>query len=473
MKLSRISKLLIDAGLATADEAQARREDFAVTLRCGPDVARSRRLQVAVMTAASIAVRCFPRAVTVVLDPSLSNSQIALRPLADESFTSSLAGLVGPQNLRFSKTLAAAGKVLLFGDVPPQSGALRVTYDGWIAQVGPSLSTPRLAERRFCTLAGVLAGSLPLSEVFLAFAELNIAATRRTVGLSLWRPELPPAHPEAQGPQIEVLPRELWLLGLGHLGNAYLWCLAALPYLEPEKVELYLNDFDKVESENSETGLLFTQDDEREFKTPVCSSWLEARGFETRLMERPFGSDFRCGSDEPHLAFCGFDSNPARRLLPRADFVHVMESGLGGTRHNFDTIRFHTLPNPRPAEELWPDPSPDEQERQAQEHERTARENPAYAELAEDICGRAELAGKSVAVPFVGVTAATLVVAEALRMLHDGPAYSDIKLSLSEPGSVYAIRKRKYVVQDSIEIPFCDAELEEDELIALAAKAEE
>jgi hypothetical protein len=29
-----------------------------------------------------------------------------------------------------------------------------------------------------------------------------------------------------------------------------------------------------------------------------------------------------------------------------------------------------------------------------------------------------------------------------------------------------------YVVQDSIEIPFCDAELEEDELIALAAKAE-
>ena len=133
MKLSRISKLLVDAGQATADEAQARREDFTVTLWCGPDVAQSRTLQVAIMTAASIAVRCFPGAVTVVLDPSLSNSQIALRPLADESFTTSLAGLVGPQNLRFSKALAAAGKVLLFGEVPPQSGALRVTYDGWIA----------------------------------------------------------------------------------------------------------------------------------------------------------------------------------------------------------------------------------------------------------------------------------------------------------------------------------------------------
>jgi hypothetical protein len=68
----------------------------------------------------------------------------------------------------------------------------------------------------------------------------------------------------------------------------------------------------------------------------------------------------------------------------------------------------------------------------------------------------------------VGVTAATLVVAEALRMLHDGPAYSDIKVSLSAPGSIYAIRKGNYVVQDSIEIPFCDAELDEDDVLALA-----
>src|ERR1019366_131444 len=101
MKLSRISKVLVDAGQTTADQAQARRQDFAVTLRCGPDVAQSRTLQVAVLTAASIAVRCFPGAVTVVLDPPFSSSQIAPRPLAGESFTASLAELVGPQNLRF------------------------------------------------------------------------------------------------------------------------------------------------------------------------------------------------------------------------------------------------------------------------------------------------------------------------------------------------------------------------------------
>ena len=78
-------------------------------------------------------------------------------------------------------------------------------------------------------------------------------------------------------------------------------------------------------------------------------------------------------------------------------------------------------------------------------------------QLGEDICGRTELAGKSIAVPFVGVTAATLAIAETLRILHDGPAYSDIKLSLADPSNVSAVRQGSYTVQDSAEIPFSDA----------------
>ena len=460
MKLSRISKLFIDSDQMTVAEAQARREEFAVTLRCGPDVSQSRTLQVAVLTAASIATRCFPGAVRVVLDKVAPDSNSVLGPLIRGSFAEALAELVGPQNLRLSNGFGTTGKVLLFGDVQAQPDALRVTFDGWIAQVGPAASTGRLAERPYCALAGVLAGALALSEVFLSFAELNIAATRRTTGLSLWRPDLSHTHSAAQGPQVEVLPRELWVLGLGHLGNAYLWSVAALPYREPQAVEIYLNDYDEVEAENSETGLIFTPDDEGQLKTRVCSRWLEGRGFRTRLIERPFDADFRRRKTrpqiEPSLALCGFDSNLARRMLPGAGFAHVVDSGLGGTKHNFETISFHTLPNPRTAEELWPDLSLEEQETQRRELERIAQENPAYEELSDDVCGRANLAGKSVAVPFVGVTAAALVLAEAIRLLHDGPAYSDIKLSLSDLNSVSAIRKSNYTVQDSAGVLFCD-----------------
>jgi hypothetical protein len=395
------------------------------------------------------------------LDKATAGSNIVLTSLIQGSFATALAELVGPQNLRLSNGSEITGKVLLFGDVPPQPGALRVTFDGWIAQVGPAATSGRLTERPYCTLAGVLAGALALSEVFLSFAQLNIVAARRTTGLSLWRPDLPHTHPAAQGPQVEVLPQELWVLGLGHLGNAYLWSLAALPYTEPQAVEVYLNDFDEEEAENSETGLIFTPGDEGQLKTRVCSRWLEARGFRTRLIERPFGSDFRrrrvAPQIEPPLALCGFDSNPARRMLPGAGFARVMESGLGGTKHNFETISFHTLPNPRAVGELWPDLSPDEQEIQRRELERIAQQNPAYEELGEDVCGRAALAGKSVAVPFVGVTAATLVISEALRLLHDGPAYSDIKLSLSDPTNVSTLSAGNYRVQDSAGIAFCEA----------------
>jgi len=461
MNLSRISKLLVDTDEMPVAEAQARRERFTVTLQCGPDICQSRTLMLSFLTAATIASRCFPGAVKVVLDRAVAESNIALLPLIKVSFAAALTDIVGTRNLRFSEDSEPRGKVLLFGDAPSFGDALRVTFDGWIAQVGPAAAVRRLAERPHCALAGVLAGSLAVSEVFLSFAELNIEATRRTVGLSLWRPDLFYGDAEAQGPQVEVLPRELWILGLGHLGNSYLWSLAALPYAEPELVEIYLNDFDKVEAENFETGVIFTSDDEDHFKTRVCSSWLETRGFRTRMIERPFGSDSRCRTgglqSEPRLALCGFDSNPARRMLPTANFAHVIESGLGGTKHNFETISFHTLPNPRVAEELWPDPSPEEQERQRAELERIARENRAYEELGGDICGRTELAGKSVAVPFVGVTAATLVLAEAIRLLHDGPSYSDIKLSLSDLTNLSAIPSGNYSAQDSAGITFCEA----------------
>lgn len=70
--------------------------------------------------------------------------------------------------------------------------------------------------------------------------------------------------------------------------------------------------------------------------------------------------------------------------------------------------------------------------KQKEHRQRLASKNPAYSQLSSDECGRAELAGKSIAVPFVGAAAATLILAEAIRLLHDGPAYTDIKLVLSD-----------------------------------------
>jgi hypothetical protein len=74
-------------------------------------------------------------------------------------------------------------------------------------------------------------------------------------------------------------------------------------------------------------------------------------------------------------------SNRARGDLATVRFLRVMESGLGGTKDHFDTISFHALPNPRRAEELWLDLSPEEVVKQRAHWERGARKNLAYSLL--------------------------------------------------------------------------------------------
>lgn len=457
LQLSRISKLFVDRDQANTEAALARRKGYSLTVLCGEDVAASYTLQLAVLTAAGIAIRCFPGAVQISLRPKTAEAPLLLWPSLKLTFGSALRDLVGHDNLIDCGACQDVPHALVFGDAPPVKNALRVTFDGWIAKVGPARDMPRLPEREYFSAAGILAAALALSELFLSFADISVEATRRVVGLSLWRPDLNIDDPVALGLLVEYLPKDLWVLGLGHLGNAYLWSLGTLPYQDSSEVEFILNDFDRVEPENIETGIIFTSANKGILKTRACCAWLEQRGFQTRLIERRFDAAFRRDNKEPGLALCGFDSNPARRDLATAQFLRVIDSGLGGMSSNFDTISFHTLPNARAPAELWPDLSADDQRKRVEQRERVARENPGYSRLAKDECGRFDLVDKSVAVPFVGTAAASLVIAEGARLLHDGPAYTDIKLSMGVPNKCIAHMKGNYSAQDTNGLRFVDS----------------
>ncbi|MBB4373763.1 hypothetical protein GGD63_006591 [Bradyrhizobium sp. cir1] len=450
-EISRISKLFIDLEQADTDAVLRRRQTYMVALNCGDDVAPSYTLQLAVLTAAIIGIRCFPGAIRAVVSPVLAAAPLRVWPWLGLSFGQALAQIIGPDAV--AAEVPIASRVLVFGAAAETKGALRVTFDGWTAKAGPADKVMRLSERQYFSAVGILAASLAMSELFLSFAGIDLLATRRPVGLSLWRPDLPIDHPDALGLPVSFLPRSFWLLGLGHLGNAYLWALATLPYARPTDADFALFDFDKVIKDNVETGVLFETGFVNKFKPHACDIWLNRHGFQqVRLVERRFDASFRLQGDEPTLALCGFDTNPARRDLPNGGFARVIESGLGGTANNFDTISFHTLPNPRSPDDLWPDQTKAELAKIEAEQERVASENCGYQKLAQDICGRRDLAGKSVAVPFVGTTAASLVVGEAVKLLHDGPAYHGIKLSLGDLARVRTIRNGNYSALDTAAI---------------------
>ena len=93
--ISRISKLLVDRDQSSDAAALARRQGFFVTLCCGDDVALSYTLQLAVLTAASIASRCFPGAVRTVISPALAAAPLLLWPSLKLTFGEAVAEILG------------------------------------------------------------------------------------------------------------------------------------------------------------------------------------------------------------------------------------------------------------------------------------------------------------------------------------------------------------------------------------------
>ena len=284
----------------------------------------------------------------------------------------------------------------------------------------------RLSESHEFTPAGVLAGALAVAEAFQFLRRNQPIAGKRSVGLSLWRPEMSWQDGAARGPDIDRLPSALWLIGLGNLGQAYLWTLGMLPYAVRSEVQLVLQDHDFLALSNDSTSLLTCPDLIGMRKTRVMASWAEQCGFKTATIERKFNSDFCVHSDEPSLALCGVDNEPARSALEDVGFAKVIEAGLGGGTDDFLGFRTHVFPGGRRAKELW----------NPVETNRVARTDlPAYEKLATagvDQCGLTQLAGRTVGAPFVGAIAAAVVISETLRVVNGAHCYDLIDGNLRE-----------------------------------------
>jgi hypothetical protein len=251
-------------------------------------------------------------------------------------------------------------------------------------------------------------------------------AGRRGSGLSLWNPGADWLTDDETESAVCFLPSRLWMVGLGNLGQAYAWLLAALPYQDRGLVELVLNDFDPIAPSNGSTSVLSRKVDIKRRKTRVVAEWLEERGFTTFLEERRFGEWIKRAPDEPSVALCGVDNALARAALEKPGFGLVVEAGLGGGPEAFRSISVHTFPGSRSAEEIW--------SRQVGQGEQNVEAMPAYQQLKRqglDSCGLAQLASRTVGVPFVGVIAACLVVSELLRRLNGGQTYELVSGSVS------------------------------------------
>ncbi len=327
---------------------------------------------------------------------------------------------------------------------PHKPVGLPLLYCTWIGWTGGIVESPhRRLGGGAITLAGILAAALGVSEIFQQALGSPVPG-RREVGISLWRPDQEWRSAPA-GPQLEYLPAALWLLGLGHLGQAYAWTIGMLPYANPGEVEIGLLDFDTVVKGNTATQLLVRPSDIGFRKTRVVAAALENIGLNTRIVERAFDENFYPDShpvptrNEPRTALAGFDDVVPRRQLESAGFDRVVDAGLGAGPRDYLDMLVHIFPAAESPATAFGQDSPAPAALKPAYESEIARQVEGGMEDATARCGLLELAGITIGAAFVGTTASTLVVADILRLLHDGENYSVIALDLRAPNQLTAV----------------------------------
>lgn len=403
--------------------------------------------QAAVLTAAATAVRAFGNVRVVLASPQT----IVLGGVTRGHTLGASVESEGAQLVSFDDVATADGSwpVVLIGpsaEAPIRNSAaapvLRAQWRGWTATVGPakppvSSTTPT----NICVLAAIAAAAIGISEAFnFLRAKPGSDAGYRTATLNLWNPGT-----FDDGPTVTYAPAHWWLVGLGHLGQAYCWALSWLDYAQTANVQVVLQDTDRTIPANHSTGLLTPADSSGVFKTRLVADVLATIGYDTRIIERRLDDGLKASAHDAHVALLGVDNRATRRLISTVGWRFAIDVGLGAGPIDFSSIAIRRFPGTTSSTDVtgWIEPL---------QTSIAVPDTPAFNDLRSriDACGLTELAGKAVGASFVGAAAATLAVAETVRELHGGHGSDVTTVSLDslEPESAPA-----NVVGDIVSLP--------------------
>ena len=394
-EIARLSKILVESDGISFPEAEARLRRLTLEIVVGENCG-SPAAQAAVLTAVLVGRRTFLGGVRItgmVGQPVVTALPLDASTLADACREMGADGFEGEPSF-----------TITVGDADGGASSVGAYWDGWIAGVRRIGSNGNDCDGTN-PLAGIAAGAL---SVGCAFDRTRGLAVDLPADIDLWGLPRPPAFEEV------FLPGSVWLVGMGNLGQAFAWALGSLPYADPREVSLVLQDFDRVNDENWGTSVLVPDGEFGGLKTKLVENWLDRRGFGVRRIDRRLRQSDRLDDGDPRLAFSGLDKNAARRAMAWVGFEAIVDAGLGRTANDFDRFRVTVLHGSRTAATYFADmtdpPAPD-----ASEIER-------YKDLAGvDRCGAAEIAGASVAVPYVSAIATSIAVARMIALVSSQP----------------------------------------------------
>ena len=424
-QIARLAKILVDSENISFDEAQARLRALTLEIVVGPE-ATSPAAHAAILTAVSVASRTFVGGVRVTgaVDGRLNSAF----PLNAGSLAE-VANLVGASDFE-----SAASRKIFVGTsgVPTESWAVSPWWNGWRA--GTAKSGEAHWDEGDNPLLGIAAGALAVGVAFETERERFVDLEGE---VDLW-----PVRADKKAPRFEdvFLPEALWLVGLGNLGQAFLWALSALPFTDPGNVSLVLQDRDTITKENWATSVLVKDETYGSLKTKVAEHWASEKGFDVRRIDRRLLASDRLEDDDPRLALSGVDKVEARKLMAKVGFDCIVDAGLGRTASDFDRYRVTVFDHVLSIDEHFA----------GQEDAPVGGDSPrgeAYLRLEAEIgpCGTAEIGGASVAAPYVSALAAAVAVSRVIAVT------SGCECPTNEVGRLSLIADRKLAELTTVE----------------------
>lgn len=400
--LNRTMKLAMDEGrVGSYEEALTLFSSFRLRVHVQPGFAATPAAEAAVLTLLNAAPKTFLGGVELV------------GPLHECCTRAWFAGMtLGEVAEQFGVATATDGAsdtpTIYIGDGTPQEATFWLgvspTSDGFILSPDGAV----MCSQEALVEAGVAAAGAALNEAFRhAYRKTPLAGQREI----RWKfPACGNASP------VETF----WNIGLGHLGQAFLWTAALVGGQRLPKI-IRLTDYDTVSWSSLSTCLLVTAKDVGRRKVDVVAERIEALGIKAqRDYERLYLDDSRMVRSEQDLVVVAVDNIALRRSLDRLHAQRVLEAGIGEGTEAFTRIQLHAFPGPRKARDIWIGDD-------ARASCAVDLTQPAYKALlakSGDECGTTLVAGRSVATPFVGAFAGALLNVLAADRVGDIHAWS-------------------------------------------------
>lgn len=422
LRRSRIAKALTDRsdGETGFDSAEDRLDKVRVAVVLTGDQAKTAAAQAAALTAVSTSFKCFGSATLVAARGTRLTKPLPIGKTIGVAASALGATLVNTIPDETTHVVMIGGGAIAGANI-----FVRCWWNGWIAGILPPWDDRALGASGN-PLSGVFAGALAVREVFATVLGYPRSGSRVSIA-SLWEPWLDPESASA-GPEEVYIPPRLWLIGLGHLGQGFLWNLGLLPVRGRLAV---LQDDQTVSEENEATGLLTTADDVTRRKTRVAARWLDGVGWPTSLIERRHYGDIPLLPDDPPIVITGLDEPKARIAIASTGFEYMIDAGIGHGPVDFESLQIRVLGKATDATALWSSP-------QVPKDVDALLQRKAYQAHAAKFanCGTRTIANASVAVPFVGAAVGALTITQAIRLASMQNTVQIMQMELGSPGMV-------------------------------------